>query len=80
MSWISCICQAVTISNRGLGYGGREEFDKAIADLTEAIRTMPDLPIAYVKRGEAYYELGNNDKAAADFAKAKELGYEPDDD
>ena len=29
-------------------------------------------------RNVSYQEIGDADKAAADFAKAKELGYEPD--
>ena len=34
----------------------------------------------YYNRATSYKELGDKDKAAADLAKAKELGYEPDDE
>jgi tetratricopeptide (TPR) repeat protein len=49
--------------NRGVAYDETGKHDLAIADLTEAIRLDPRLPKA---------------KAEADFAKAKELGYEPE--
>ena len=54
------------------------QYDKAITDFTEAIRINPDLAEAYYNRGVAHRKLGNDVKADADFAKAKELGYDPD--
>jgi hypothetical protein len=33
--------------------------------------------VAYYNRGMAYHKLGNDVKAAADVAKARELGYDP---
>ena len=65
---------------RGGAYIHLEEYDKAIADFTAAIRINPDFDGAYTGRGLAYSDLGNELKAAADIAKAKELGYEPDDE
>jgi len=53
------------------------EYDQAIKDFTEAIRLKPDDGYAYHFRGYAYQERGLKANAAADFAKAKELGYEP---
>jgi Flp pilus assembly protein TadD len=49
-----------------------------IADLTEAIRLDPEYARAYYNRGFAYEEKGDQAKAKADFAKAKELGYRPE--
>ena len=64
--------------SRGLAYGSKKrEFDKEIADCTEAIRIKPDYAKAYYNRGAAYREKGDKAKAEADFAKAKELGYDP---
>jgi len=36
--------------------------------------------LLYNNRIVSYQEIGDADKAAADFAKAKELGYETDDE
>jgi len=52
-------------------------IDKAIADYTEAIRLDPNLALAYNSRGIAYQKIGEEAKAAADFVKAKQLGFEP---
>ena len=52
-------------------------IDKAIADYTEAIRLDPNLALAYNSRGIAYQKIGEEAKVAADFVKAKQLGFEP---
>jgi Flp pilus assembly protein TadD len=51
------------------------EFDKAIADYTEAIRLEPQSVRAFDGRGWCYKQKGDNGKAVADFAQAKKLGY-----
>jgi len=53
-------------------------YDKAIADLTEAIRLDPTDGKAYYTRFAAYDLKGEKVKAEADYDKAEELGYEPD--
>jgi len=63
---------------RGVAYGQRREYDKAIADCTEAIRLDPASAVTYYVRGLAYEKKGDKAKAEADFAKAKKLGYEPE--
>ena len=35
---------------------------------------------AHFHRGNAYEELGDKDKSASDFARAKELRYDPEDE
>ena len=68
---------AKAYDSRGVAYGLKGEYDKAIADYTAAIRINPDFAYAYNNRGLAYEELGEKAKAATDFAKAKELGVDP---
>ena len=53
------------------------QHDRAIEDLDEAIRIDPTYAVAYNNRGVAYQSLGERELAERDFAKAKELGYEP---
>lgn len=52
-----------------------EEYKLAIADYDDAIKLAPNHALAYHNRGICYQQLGDNAKAQADFAKAKELGY-----
>jgi len=56
---------------------GKADFDRAIADFTEAIRLKPDCAEAYYCRGTAYGMQGEKDKADADLAEARRLGYKP---
>jgi|ERR1700677_3779663 len=46
------------------------DFDKAIANYSEAIRLNPKFMIAYIERGNAYEDQGNHDKAIADYTSA----------
>jgi Tfp pilus assembly protein PilF len=63
--------------NRGIAYAAKGDADKAIADLTEAIRLDPKSGVAYYVRGRVYMKTGEQDKAKADFAQAKRLGFSP---
>jgi tetratricopeptide (TPR) repeat protein len=56
---------------------GKADFNRAIADFTEAIRLKPDCAEAYYCRGTAYGMQGEKDKADADLAEARRLGYKP---
>ena len=51
--------------NRGVAYSEKGEWDKEIADYTEAIRLKPDDADAYYKRGVTYGEKGDSDKEIA---------------
>src|SRR5271165_5420249 len=51
------------------------EYDVAIRDYSQAINADPRDGAAYYGRALAYQAQGKNDKARADFAKAKRLGY-----
>ena len=50
-----------------------KEYDKAIADYTEAIRLEPAQPAAYFNRGNARLEKKEYDKAIADYTEAIRL-------
>ena len=60
--------------NRGIAYGHKGEYDKAIADFTEAIRLEPETISRRIEyRGDAYAEKGEHDKAIADFTEVIRL-------
>ena len=63
-------------NNRGGSYCLIRKFKKAIADATKAIEIDPNIANAYVIRGYCYQALGETEKANADFAKAKQFGYQ----
>lgn len=65
---------------RGATYIGMANFSQAISDLNLAIlhgaeMAPGNLPVAYQARGFCYQQLGDNEKAQADFGQAKILGY-----
>ena len=57
-------------NNRGAAYKSKGEYDKAIADLTEAIRLKPALFDAFYNRAAAYAGKGENTKAVKDYSEA----------
>jgi tetratricopeptide (TPR) repeat protein len=54
-------------------YTLRGEQNRAIADLTQAIRVVPNAPMPYYNRGYAYFARGDYDKAIADYSEAIKL-------
>ena len=68
---------AIAFTNRGLAYKKKGQWEKAIADFSEAINLKPDFVFAFNNRGNAYYGKGLFDRAIKDYDKAIHL--KPDD-
>jgi tetratricopeptide (TPR) repeat protein/serine/threonine protein kinase len=64
---------ASTYRHRGDAWGAKREYDKAIADYTEAIRLNPKNARAYTERGHVYYKKEDYDKAITDYTEAIRL-------
>ena len=67
----------ITYFEKGNDYFKQGDYQKAIEQYDEAIRLDPQDALAYYNRGVAYDNLGKTIEAERDFAKAKELGYDP---
>ncbi len=64
---------AFAYNRRGKGYALKKNFDRAIADYTQAIKIYPNFEAAFANRGNAYYEKKDYDRALADFTQAIRL-------
>jgi tetratricopeptide (TPR) repeat protein len=64
---------AIAFSNRGSSYGAKGDFDRAIADLDQAIRLKPDYVHAYFNRGGVHQKMGDYDRAIDDYDQAIRL-------
>jgi tetratricopeptide (TPR) repeat protein len=62
------------LNDRGVSYAEKRDYDRAIADYTEAIRLDRGSALSYSNRGFAYEEKGELDKALADFREAQNNG------
>jgi tetratricopeptide (TPR) repeat protein len=58
---------------RGKGYYAGRQYDKAIADYTEAIRIAPRYADAYFNRADAWRAKKEDDRALADYTRATQL-------
>src|SRR6202011_3108134 len=56
----------------------KNDYQKAIADYTEAIRLKPDAPGFYNSRGEVYWSLKQYDNAASDLTRAIQIKPTPE--
>jgi tetratricopeptide (TPR) repeat protein len=59
--------------NQGTAYLNQGEYDRAVANYTEAIRLDPKYAMAYMKRAETYRLKGDFDRAVADSTEAIRL-------
>ena len=64
---------AVAFTNRGLAYKRKGQWDRAIADYSEAIRLKSDDAQAFNNRGNAYFHKGQLDRAIKDYDDAIRL-------
>lgn len=65
---------------RGLALGRFDRFQEANAEFDIVIRLKPEDPRGYYFRALTFLDLGQDEKAALDFAKAKEIDPEFDPD
>ncbi len=59
--------------NRGVAFGRQGDYDKQVADLSEAIKLDPRNAKAFYSRGVAYQQRWDHDKAIADFTEVIRL-------
>lgn len=78
---LSDLTRAVTLSKgaaalqaRASVYSAKGQYDEAVNDLTRAITIEPSVAALYAQRGASYERKGDAERAAADFAKARQLG------
>src|SRR5580704_11266374 len=64
---------AVAFSDRGLAYARKDQYDRALEDLDQAIRLNPNYTAAFNNRGSAYSAKGDLDRAIADYREAIRL-------
>ena len=60
----------LALVDRAASYTDKEDYDRAIQDLNEALRLKPDYPIAFVGRGVAYERSGKHEAAIQDYTEA----------
>jgi lipoprotein NlpI len=65
--------RASVLYNRGGSWADKKDYDRAIADYTEAIRLDPQYATAFNYRGNAWYSKMDYDRAIADYTDAIRL-------
>ena len=63
-----------SLKNRGVAYGKKSNYVRAIQDYTKAIALKSDFAEAYKNRGEVWLHLGEWEKAKLDLTVAKAMG------
>lgn len=64
---------AAVLNHRGIAHFALSEYEKAIADFTQAIEIVPEHARGYTNRGLAYRMAGRLEEARADFDHSLEL-------
>ncbi len=64
---------AAGYNKRGIAWSEKRDYDRAIADYTEALRLNPQYHFAYYNRGIAWRNKGDADRAIADYSEALRL-------
>jgi hypothetical protein len=64
---------AVEHTDRGDAYYAKGDYDRAIADYTQAVALDPNYFAAYFQRARSYERAGDFDRAIADYAEAIRL-------
>jgi len=59
--------------NRGIAYGRKREYQRAIADFSEAIRVDSQFAAAFCNRGRAKQAKGDRSGGIADTNRAKQI-------
>lgn len=59
--------------NRGTAWLEKHEYDRAIADFTQALKSEHGFYFAYIHRAEAFERKGDRDSAIADYRRALEI-------
>jgi tetratricopeptide (TPR) repeat protein len=67
---------AIVHYNRGNSWRAKGDYDRAIADYSEAIRLDPKHEDAYINRGTTWSDKGELDRATADYTEAIRLNPE----
>jgi tetratricopeptide (TPR) repeat protein len=62
-----------TLSQLGVFYGKKQQYQEALNVLNQAIELDPNFPLAYSNRGNVHARLGNCGSAVKDFQRALAL-------
>src|SRR5262249_36235851 len=64
---------AIAFNNRGIAYYGKEDYDNAISDVTEAVNLDPSYADAFQSRASTYSDKGDHEHAIEDYNQSIRL-------